>query len=279
MHIFIRLLFAGMCFCSDLFAEDLFTISVLDIGEGDSILLEDKQNNKNILLDSGTPLAGKKLIAALKARNIKSLDNAIISHPHLDHFGGLFPLETFLHPKKFYDNGESVSEIKSKEVIYRLYEELARSENYRALREGDKLNLGGLSLTALSSVGSINSKDWNTNSLVLLAEYKTFKLLLMGDGNKETEKYLAEKYCDRIKHAILKSGHHGANDTASEAFLECLKPPYVIISVNQGNVLGLPHEETLNRYKNAAMKVLLTSLNGEILMHVKSDGTYQVKSR
>ncbi len=79
-------------------------IHYIDIGQGDSILVQTK--DKNMLIDAGTRKNSDNLISYLKKQNIKKLDYVIATHPHEDHIGGMpkvidkFEISNFYAPKK-----------------------------------------------------------------------------------------------------------------------------------------------------------------------------------
>ena len=274
---YIKLFFLlTLLYASCVNAEPAYLISVLNVGEGDSILIKNFQNNEAILVDTGTPLAGKKILDKLNAENISRLKAVIFTHPHLDHFGGMFGVVPFIKPDKFYDNGEDLKSVSKKEFIYRHYQELVRRDNYSSLRAGRQIKLADLILDIIWPDESQRSEDWNTNSLVLFLKYRNFKMLLMGDGNVGTEEMLAKKMCAGLKVSVLKAGHHGAKDTASQKFLACAKPEYVIISVDKDNLLGYPDKAALDRYKKNSEKVFLTSKDGNVEIVVNVDGGFKI---
>ena len=64
-----------------------FTVHYIDVGQGDSALIQ--SNGKNLLIDAGTPESTKPLVKYLKNLGIKKLDFIIATHPHADHIGGM----------------------------------------------------------------------------------------------------------------------------------------------------------------------------------------------
>lgn len=253
-------------------AEIKYQITIIDVGEGDSILIQDLQKSEAILIDTGTALASEKIISVLKNSKIKKLKSIIITHPHPDHFGGIFGILSYIKPENYYDNGEDITEISKKDEFQRYYIKSARSKNYRTLSESDKIRLGEIELLVLSSFDSLKTTDWNTNSLSMILKYKNYRMLLMGDGNFATEKYLVDKYCKEIKSSALKAGHHGTMDTASEEFLKCVKPDYVFVSVEKDSASRHPPGKALENYKRYARNVILTSQYGDIVINLYENG-------
>jgi beta-lactamase superfamily II metal-dependent hydrolase len=68
-------------------ASENLTVNFLDVGQGDSILLQ--FNNKNVLIDGGDRDAGPRVESYLRDLGVSSLSLLVATHPHEDHIGGL----------------------------------------------------------------------------------------------------------------------------------------------------------------------------------------------
>ncbi len=68
-------------------AEELLTVHFIDVGQGDSILIQ--AGNEAMLIDAGTNESGDVVTAYLESLGISHLDWVIGTHPHEDHIGGL----------------------------------------------------------------------------------------------------------------------------------------------------------------------------------------------
>lgn len=62
-------------------------VHVLDVGQGDSILIISPEG-KSVLIDAGETTRAKTVINALNRYNVQKLDYFIATHPHTDHIGG-----------------------------------------------------------------------------------------------------------------------------------------------------------------------------------------------
>ncbi len=69
----------------------LLTVSVLDVGQGDSILVS-TSDTYGILIDGGPREASSAIVSALDRASIDKLGVLIGTHPHADHIGGLVDL-------------------------------------------------------------------------------------------------------------------------------------------------------------------------------------------
>ncbi len=238
----------------------------LDVGEGESIYIETPELKK-ILIDSGNLITGNRVAEFLKRHNIKRLDLMIITHPHPDHIGGVFCILNDIQVAKRYDNGQPVGDTTC-DNLYRWYEIFYRKDNYSVLKSGDIISLGKVVIKVLSPASL--SQNWNDNSLVLKLVYGRTSFLFMGDATLNVERWLLLTKKEELKSDVLKVGHHGAHDAASEAFLKAVSPEYAIISINKNNIRGYPSAQVIQRLKWLGIKVLLTWKEGDIL--IESNG-------
>ncbi|HEY3288668.1 MAG TPA: MBL fold metallo-hydrolase, partial [Anaerolineae bacterium] len=62
--------------------------SFIDVGQGDSALLQDP-GGCNVLIDGGSPSKGQVVVAYLREHGVTHLDAMIATHADSDHYGGL----------------------------------------------------------------------------------------------------------------------------------------------------------------------------------------------
>ena len=72
-------------------------ITVIDIGQGDSILIEFPEyadgTRKTMLIDGGVSTsANNAVVQLLTTKGINTLDIVVLTHPHNDHYSGLTPI-------------------------------------------------------------------------------------------------------------------------------------------------------------------------------------------
>ena len=83
-------------------------------------------------------------------------------------------------------------------------------------------------------------------------------------------KYYTEILNKNLKVDVYKVSHHGSNSSNSKSFLDKVNPTYGIISTEQDNNYGHPHDEVLKRLETRNIKLYRTDILGTIL--VSSDG-------
>ena len=99
-------------------------------------------------------------------------------------------------------------------------------------------------------------------------------MLFTGDVEQEGEERLTEVIEDiqkkkPITWEVLKTAHHGSKNSTTEEFLQALHPQYAWISAGRKNRYGHPHEETLERLKEAGAEIYSTQQNGAIAVTVR----------
>jgi competence protein ComEC len=254
-------------------------IYALDVGQGDSSLIISPEG-KSVLVDAGTPQAADEVVAALRKRDIRTLDLAVATHPHADHIGGMRQVIENFGVKNFLDSGQ---EYASKEYQRMLKAIEDKGIKFIPAKKGMKFDLdSGVELEVLNPQGN---DQWirevrrggsveNANSVVLRLSYGNFYMLFTGDAETETEDLMMKSGVP-LRAQVLKVGHHGSRYATSARFLEAVAPEAAVISVGAGNKYGHPAQQTLDRLRNAGVKIYRTDLNGEIAI-VTDGNTFEI---
>lgn len=222
-------------------------IEFFDVGQGDAILIRPAGSGA-FLIDGGPP--GGDLAGALESAGVERLSAVILTHPDLDHYGGL--LEIFgLIP---------VDRLLFDRVPGRLAA-LARSSGSKLQRiqAGDLIRAASVQLKSLwptSESGPVS--DTNSRSLVTLLNWRNFRMLLTGDAEAETVP-LEPGPLD-----VLKVSHHGSEDAGLKALLDSSRPQVAVISVGAGNPHGHPVPEVVEALEADRVETLRTDRDGTV---------------
>lgn len=275
LSIFILSFFA----CSS-FAKDL-TVSYIDIGQGDSELIE-LPDGKNILIDAGDREGANNLLAYLKNRKIKKLDLIIITHPHLDHYGGLIKVLKEMKDLEITQVFDSGAKTTSSTYAQLLEQFLAKKVKFKIPRKGEEITYNkdlNLKLLAPQEPLLKNTKsDINNSSIVSKLTYKDISFLFTGDTEEESQNQILSSFSSTdLKSSILKVAHHGSRYTTSNEFLDSVKPEIAVISAGKGNTYGHPHQEALDRLNDKKIPIYRTDMSGTII--ITTDGKkYTIKT-
>lgn len=238
-------------------------VEMLDVGQGDSILLFSK--GKAALIDTGLKTYSSSISKQLKAKGIKELSLLLITHNHTDHMGGIteltskFPVETLVIPDLE----------KTDERTDKMQQAIADVEDSGGkcitAKKGTKVSVGEFDIAVIGAYYDL--KDENDRSIIAMAKIGKWKFLFTGDAQDEAEKRLMEDNVN-LKCDVLKVGHHGSMYSSSEEFLEATSPTFAMISCGKGNRYSHPHDVVLLRLKEAGVKFWRTDTNGNVTFDI-----------
>jgi len=246
-------------------------VSFLNVGWGDSAIIK-TPDNKVIVVDGGNNY--KNLHRNLKARGIKKIDLVILSHPHKDHLGGLVGLVDKYPVKKVVD---PAFPFKQSELYVKFLKIIRKKKiDYQVVRDGDRLKVGDVKVDILApeKIFKGTDADVNNSSIVTKITYKDFDLLMTGDIQEEGVADLKDNK-DELPAEVFKVSHHGEKSGNPEELLVYVDPEEAIISSAPNNTLGLPNKSTIDRLKEASVRIWRTDLQSDI--EIVSDGkSYEI---
>jgi competence protein ComEC len=259
---------------------DELSIHVLDVGQGDAILIV-APGGKTALVDASVPGSGKKILAAMGRYNVDHIDLLITTHAHADHIGGA---DEVIKGTKVYKVLDSKVPNTTKNYEDFLDAIEANKVEFIGASPGQTFDLGsGAIISVLAPMQPLFTKDQlrsggnepNANSVVTRLDYGAFSILLTGDAEAQTEQRLMEQGA-RVEARVLKVGHHGSKYASSEDFLRAAKFKDAVISCGADNRYGHPSQEALDRLKALGVKVYRTDLQGEITIKTRGKEDYQI---
>ena len=241
------------------------TVHFIDVGQGDSILLD--LGDTEVLIDGGDKSPG--VVSYINHYVDGPLEVMIATHPHADHIGGLIGVLDAFKVDEIWLNGDT-----STSQTYSQFMSAVNSEGAEVYvaRRGDTIHAGNLTFNVLSPVDLGN--DTNNNSIVLSLSYGQVDFLFTGDAQKEAEaSMLAAGIVPDVE--ILKVGHHGSRTASSMQFLQVARPECAIYMAGKGNSYGHPHQETIANLCEIGAEIYGTDIHGTIV--ITTDGvTYSV---
>lgn len=247
-------------FETSLASSKLLTVSFIDVGQGDCILLQ--YGSSNVMIDSGYESEYPNVSSFMTEKKIKSLDAIIITHPHSDHNGCVPELLRDYNIKRVYMTSYPSTTTEHKEVLKAIKKYKVKRVN---VKKGSKIPIGALKAMVLSA--DTDSEDVNESSIVLKLTYDENSFLFTGDATAKIENEVAAAY--DIDVDVLKVAHHGSSYSSPVLYLKEVSPEYAIISVGENNY-GHPDKTILKRLNKYANTTLRTDKVGSIT--VTSDG-------
>lgn len=240
------------------------TIHVLDVGQGDAILVRSPEG-RTALIDAGT---SSVVVDRIREQGVDTIDLVAVSHHHTDHYGGMDEVIREFRPKYFLASGTAHVTPMFVKLL-----RLVRDDQMIAIqptRQPRRIELGSATLTVLPQPPE-DEKEENNNSIGIRLEYGHFAMLLTGDSEETARAFWVEQCPDLVGETnVLKLAHHGSRNGTDARWLERIRPELAVCSCGEGNDYGHPHSETLQLLQQHKVPLKRTDLVGTIT--ITSDG-------
>ena len=243
-------------------AGDDMRVHFLDVGQGDSILIE-SPNDEYMLIDGGDKGSGDEIVAYLQQRGIDTLDVVVATHPDADHIGGLIDVLENVTIERWVDSGKAHTSQTYIEMLSLIDE---KGIDFTVAERGDTVAFDD-ALTVDVVYADPASNDNNEASVVLKMTYNERSFLFAADAGIKEEGKMASSDIDAD---VLKAGHHGSNTSSSEAFIQAVSPDITVLSYGEGNKYGHPHKEVTDLLAKYNSLVYSTAESGTIV--IETDG-------
>lgn len=259
-------------------------LTMLDVGDGDSLLLRTPEGDAVMIDTGGIPsfdrnrippkgqgdLSRRVLIPLLLEKGVRHLDALVLSHLDFDHAGstpGL--LDAF-----------SVAQVCCAEAEWRRQPELAaeiaaalhrRRTPLRLLARGDRLRFHSLEMEIIHPERGGPVESGNNNSLVAVAEWAGSRILFTGDIEEPVERRLRDG--GKIPQAeVIKCAHHGSRTSSSEEFVAAVRPAVALISAGAPWRYYHPSPQVVNRLRRRGVVMLNTWDHGQVELQFGKPG-------
>ncbi|MCF6414066.1 DNA internalization-related competence protein ComEC/Rec2 [Collinsella tanakaei] len=259
---------AGSCGCWfaywQVFAPP--AITVLDVGQADSILVRD--GSQTLLVDAGVDEATAE---ALARNHVLQLDAVLITHWDQDHWGGLPDVLATVEVDRILVARGAAARVPS-ELLDLL--PCACTE----LSAGDRISVGGYTCDVVWPRAEVAGEE-NADSVVLDVSYAgpagSYSMLLTGDT--EVDQELA--YADAVGTVdILKLGHHGSAASVDGEVLDLLDPSVAVASAGKDNAYGHPDPACVQAVERHGAAFACTKDAGDLVVE-PHDGGFRVRAQ
>jgi len=239
------------------------------VGHGDAILIEQDQV-AIALIDAGPPDCAAVVLKYLRGRGHDSIAHLFITHSHDDHIGGVPLLLDSMGIGQIHVTGR----VEKREPVELLNQRL-RSGAWvvDTLGAGDiPVQNSDLKIEVLSPLkdeAAGRLVDPNANSLVLLVQHDSVKVLLTADIDRDREAWLIQRYGPKLRSQAIKASHHASSSGNSAEFLRMVDPDIIVVTVGPSK-WGYPSSQTIKRLHAFCLTVLRTDSVGTVIL--QSDG-------
>lgn len=234
---------------------DRYRVTVFDVGQGQSILLE--CDGKKILIDCGGDTekgAADTVSQYLHSRSVDRLDAVVVTHYDKDHAGGVPLLLSEISVGSLY-LPDTVDETGMRDTLSSSHENICWVGRYTVLETA---------CMKLSMIPGEHETQDNERSMCVLFQTENCVILVTGDRSTVGEKALLQDV-QLPEVDILVAGHHGSATSTSMELLHAVQPKIAVISVAQNNFYGHPAQSVLYRLELFRCKIFRTDLNGTIV--------------
>lgn len=241
--------------------SEFLTVTFLDVGQGDSILIE-TPDGLQMLIDGGPDGTVLRRLAKELPWFDRTIDIILGTHPDKDHIGGLVDVL-----KRFKVDEIITTENTGETTVASAFQKGLIGEGVPVAnaRAGQVYQLGAsTTLTIFSPTSNPVMLESNTASIVAKLSYGEIDFMFTGDAPASIEEYLVKTYGDLLKSEVLKLGHHGSKTSSSEVFLDTVHPTYAVVSAGQGNSYGHPHQVVVDAVNAREINLVSTTEQGSI---------------
>jgi len=263
----------------------LLEVITFDVGQGDAAIVR-FPDGRTMLVDGGIQRSyydekrereveydvGERIIEPyLDAHGIRKLDLVVLTHPDIDHGGGLaYILQNFKVERIL-----GIPDMQLDSQTHQRLRSIAKAQGipYSFPYKGQVELTPTATLNFLHPIDAASTDlmdtDKNDDSLVVKLSYGEVDILFTGDIESKAETRLITSQQD-LRSEIIKVPHHGSRTSSSARFLDAVQPRYAVFSLGQRNRFQFPHADVVARYQERNCVQLRTDQLGAIVL--KTDG-------
>jgi competence protein ComEC len=238
-------------------------IAHLNVGQGDAAVVE-LPGSKVLVIDAGGTATGEfdpgaAIVAPyLRARKILTVDYLLVTHPKIDHYGGMASIVKAFAPSEFWSGAAQGNTARFSDLDAELRQASVRRS------EIDRHEPCRMIENVRICILHPGPADRGDSSIVLRLEFGKAGFLFASDIDHRDEERL-QKDGAELRSTVLKVPRHGSSTASSEKFIAAVKPMLAVVS---GRVS--PASDVEDRYRQAGVEVLRTDVDGAVFF--ESDG-------
>ena len=266
--------------------DSTLIVRVLDVGQGDGILIEN--GGSRVIIDGGPEPSRFARLLDRFGLSGDTIDAVILTHQHLDHYGGLRELFKSRHRitvRYMFENKDPYSNTSLAQLRDSIIARAKRGTlDYRdtddpcgtGARECTITLRGGARLHLLRPDPRGDGPNNRSAVVKLIApDSAAFTMWLAGDAEQQEISWFDATNYDKapgMRATVLKGDHHGSCDGISPQYLDLVKPEAVLFSLAAKNDYGYVHAQTLDLLQARRIPWYRTDQNGTITITVPRHG-------
>jgi competence protein ComEC len=239
-----------------------FWFTLLDVGQGLATVV--RTEHHVLVYDTGPRFSEQfdtgdaVVLPYLRHLGARAIDLLILSHGDSDHVGGARSLVRAVDVRQIMSS-MPVNEIESTAPCH----------------APDEWQWDGVTFTVLypPPVGSAERRaNDNDVSCVLRVQGPGGSVLLTGDIEAPSEKFLVERASAQLRADVVVAPHHGSLTSSTPEFISAVAPRDVLFPVGYRNRFGFPKPAVAQRYRDAAGRMYDSATHGAITFRVTREG-------
>lgn len=255
------------------------------------------QGSYNIMIDVAfNDQAKERLLPWLKTQGVSRIDEIYITHPHQDHYGGLWTLiDSNIYIGKIWMNMPD-KEICDKEIPWGCdYSELVRlttevkkkgialmplileTTNTPKLIFQSQNNLLELLYASSPINQTLGPMDINDLSMIMKLNTNGTSYLFTGDLNVPLSKMLAINE-NNLRSNVFKASHHGTDGNATNEFIDKVQPEYALVPSPKHLWCSERSKRYRDYFSSHQIKTYVSGFHGDLVIRHSSDGTMDIQA-
>lgn len=241
------------CLLEPLEPTDGYRVTVLDVGQGQCILLECA--GRVFVVDCGGSAGeevGEQAAQTLLSRGIGRMDGLILTHFDQDHISGASHLLQRIPTQALYlplQRQEQSCQVLARQMEGRVY----------FVQEDLQLSFGPGRLRIFAPPSCAQTLQ---PGLSVLFSAGSFRGLITGDMDETLERWLLRSH-SLPQVSLLVAGHHGSASSTCQQLLQAVQPEIVVFSVGR-NANGHPAGAVLERVQALGCRIYRTDQDGTL---------------
>lgn len=251
-------------------AQGELWVTALDVGQGMAVLVETR--DAVMLYDTGprytaqADAGGRVIVPYLRWRGIGSIDLMVVSHLDSDHSGGAAAIVRALPVARVLTSIDAAHPV------------LGGASTVDRCAAGQRFAVGALDVRVLHPAAADYVRpgaSTNALSCVVEAGVGAARVLLTGDIAAREEAQLVAR-AEALDAPLASAPHHGSRHSSSAAFVQAVRPRWVIVQAGYRNRYGHPDATVVARYRQAGAELLRTDHAGAVQWRWRADGTVRI---